>query len=146
MSTLQQAGTTPFAMCGGSGWTLTDWFENVYLRIAGVDKYNQLAAHTIPWTDPTVTTTFQTLAKIFGTDANMVGGKAGAVATPFPDCVSQAFGPTPKAAMLYEADFVGLGHPHGEHHHPAEDRATTSSRSRRSTARPRRWCRVVTWR
>lgn len=107
MSTLQQAGTTPFAMCGGSGWTLTDWFENVYLRIAGVDKYNALAAHTIPWTDPTVTTTFQTLAKIFGNDANMVGGKAGAVATPFPDCVSQAFGPTPKAAMLYEADFVG---------------------------------------
>jgi alpha-glucoside transport system substrate-binding protein len=107
MSTLQQAGTTPFAMCGGSGWTLTDWFENVYLRVAGVDKYNALAAHTIPWTDSTVTTTFQTLAKIFGTDANMVGGKAGAVATPFPDCVSQAFGPTPKAAMLYEADFVG---------------------------------------
>lgn len=106
MSTLQQAGTTPFAMCGGSGWTLTDWFENVYLRIAGVTKYNALAAHTIPWTDPTVTTTFQTLAKIFGTDANMVGGKAGAVSTPFPDCVSQAFGPTPKAALLYEADFV----------------------------------------
>ncbi len=107
MSTLQQAGTTPWAMCGGSGWTLTDWFENVYLRIAGVDKYNQLAAHTIPWTDPSVTTTLQTLAKIFGTDANMVGGKAGAVSTPFPDCVSQVFGPTPKAAMLYEADFVG---------------------------------------
>jgi alpha-glucoside transport system substrate-binding protein len=106
MSTLQQAGTTPFAMCGGSGWALTDWFENVYLRIAGIDKYNALAAHTIPWTDPTVTTTFQTLAKIFGSDANMVGGRAGAVSTPFPDCVSLAFGPTPKAALLYEADFV----------------------------------------
>lgn len=107
MSTLQQAGTTPFAMCGGSGWTLTDWFENVYLRVAGVAKYNALAAHSIPWTDPTVTTTFQTLAKIFGNDANMVGGKAGAVSTAFPDCVSQAFGAAPKAAMVYEADFVG---------------------------------------
>jgi len=106
MSTLQQSGTTPFAMCGGSGWTLTDWFENVYLRVAGPDKYNALAAHSIPWTDPTVTTTFETLAKIFGTDANMVGGKAGAVATPFPDCVGQAFGPSPKAAMVYEGDFV----------------------------------------
>jgi len=106
-STLQQSGTAPFAMCGGSGWTLTDWFENVYLRVAGVDKYNALAAHTIPWTDPTVTTAFQTLAKIFGVDANMVGGKAGAVATPFPDCVSQVFGTASKAAMVYEADFVG---------------------------------------
>lgn len=107
MTTLQQSGIAPFAMCGGSGWTLTDWFENVYLRVAGTDKYNALAAHTIPWTDPTVTTTFQTLQKIFGTDANMVGGAAGAVATPFPDCVSQVFGPTPKAAMVYEGDFVG---------------------------------------
>jgi alpha-glucoside transport system substrate-binding protein len=107
MATLVQAGTAPFAMCGGSGWTLTDWFENVYIRTAGVAKANQLAQHQIPWTDPSVTTALQTLQKIFGTDANMVGGAQGAVSTPFPDCVGQAFGPTPKAAMVMEADFVG---------------------------------------
>jgi len=106
IGTLKQFGTVPFAMCGGSGWTLTDWFENVYIRTAGVDNYNKLAKHTIPWTDSTVTTALQFLQKIFTPD-NMVGGVQGAVSTPFPDCVGQAFGPSPKAATLYEADFVG---------------------------------------
>ncbi|HEV7677251.1 MAG TPA: extracellular solute-binding protein [Candidatus Dormibacteraeota bacterium] len=106
VSTLKQFGTTPFAMCGGSGWTLTDWFENIYLRTAGVDKYNALAKHSIPWTDPSVATALGQMAKVFD-PTNIVGGTQGAVSTPFPDCVSQVFGASPKAAMLYEGDFVG---------------------------------------
>ncbi|MGW1552937.1 hypothetical protein, partial [Streptomyces sp. NPDC002346] len=31
-------------------WTLTDWFENVYLSQAGPEKYDQLAQHKIKWT------------------------------------------------------------------------------------------------
>ena len=107
MSTLKQFGTTPFSMCGGSGWTLTDWFENIYLRTAGADNYNKLAAHTIPWTDQTVTTAFGFMQQIFSDPTNMVGGTQGAVSTVFPDCVGQAFGTSPKAAMVYEGDFVG---------------------------------------
>jgi alpha-glucoside transport system substrate-binding protein len=110
-STLKQFGTAPFAMCGGSGWTLTDWFENVYLRTAGVDKYNALALHNIPWTDPSVTQAFQVLQKIFGDPTNMVGGVPHAVSTPFPDCVSDAFGTNPRAAQLFEADFVATNIP-----------------------------------
>lgn len=106
VSTLKQFGTTPFAMCGGSGWTLTDWFENIYLRSAGIDNYNKLAKHEIKWTDPSVTTAFTDMQKIFD-PSNLVGGTQGAVSTPFPDCVSQVFGASPKAAMLYEGDFVG---------------------------------------
>jgi alpha-glucoside transport system substrate-binding protein len=58
----------------------------------------------MPWTDPTVTTAFQTLDKILN-PAYLDGGTAG---FKFPDCVNQAF-PTsgaPKAAMVMEADFV----------------------------------------
>lgn len=106
VSTLKQFGTTPFAMCGGSGWTLTDWFENIYLRSAGIHNYNKLAKHEIKWTDPSVTTAFTDMQKIFD-PSNLVGGTQGAVSTPFPDCVSQVFGASPKAAMLYEGDFVG---------------------------------------
>jgi ABC-type glycerol-3-phosphate transport system substrate-binding protein len=107
MATLRQYGTAPFAMCGGSGWTLTDWFENVYRRSAGKDKYDALATHAIPWTDPSVVTAFQRLNEVFGTDGNMAGGKAGALATAFPNCVNDVFGASPKAAMIYEGDFVG---------------------------------------
>ena len=107
MGTLKQLGVTPFSMCGGSGWTLTDWFENIYLRTAGVDNYNKLAKHEIPWTDPSVATAFTFLQKIFGDASNMLGGVQGAVSTPFPDCVNPVFGNGNKAAMVYEGDFVG---------------------------------------
>jgi alpha-glucoside transport system substrate-binding protein len=107
MATLKQYGVAPFSMCGGSGWTLTDWFENVYLRTAGIEKYNRLAMHQIPWTDPSVTDAFTQLRKVFGDAGNMLGGIQGAVSTPFPDCVSPVFGANPKAAMVYEGDFVG---------------------------------------
>src|SRR5690554_1318069 len=32
---LKEAGETPIALPGGEGWTLTDWFENVFLQSAG---------------------------------------------------------------------------------------------------------------
>jgi len=30
--TIQRFGVAPFSVAGADGWTLTDWFENVYLR------------------------------------------------------------------------------------------------------------------
>src|SRR5256714_13983710 len=62
--TLSDAGTTAIAVPAGDGWPMTDWFENVYLRVAGVE-YNQLAQHQIPWTDPTVVQSLQLLADYF---------------------------------------------------------------------------------
>jgi alpha-glucoside transport system substrate-binding protein len=47
-------GIAAMAVPGGDGWTLTDWFENVYLRVGGADRYDKLVEHEIPWTDPTV--------------------------------------------------------------------------------------------
>jgi alpha-glucoside transport system substrate-binding protein len=106
MATLKARGITPFAMCGATGWTLTDWFENVYLRTAGQNSYNQLAHHLIPWTDPSVTSAFRALGRIFDDPSNMVGGFEGAASTAYPDCVGQVFGSNPRAAMLFEGDFV----------------------------------------
>jgi ABC-type glycerol-3-phosphate transport system substrate-binding protein len=106
MGSLRRAGITPFAMCGASGWTLTDWFENVYLQTAGADKYESLTRHDIPWTDPTVTTAFTLLGRILGDPSNMLGGLQGAISTPYPDCVSQVFGRDAGAAMVFEGDFV----------------------------------------
>ncbi|MDA2813033.1 ABC transporter substrate-binding protein [Nocardiopsis sp. RSe5-2] len=104
-STLSDAGETPFAMCGASGWTLTDWFENVYLSQAGPDKYDQLTAHEIPWTDDSVVDALETMAEVWGEGDYMAGGTDGAVQTDFPTCVTQVYGQQ-DAAMVYEADFV----------------------------------------
>ena len=43
-------------------WTVTDWFENLYLRLAGPERYDGVAAHELPWTDPSVATTLRAMA------------------------------------------------------------------------------------
>lgn len=103
--TLADSGTAPFALCGASGWTLTDLFENVYLSSAGPENYDKLAKHEIPWTDPSVATALEKMAQIFGKKEFMLGGSSGALQTDFPTCVTQVYGQK-KAAMVIEADFV----------------------------------------
>ncbi|MFC8985953.1 carbohydrate ABC transporter substrate-binding protein [Streptomyces sp. SID8111] len=106
--TVYDSGVTPFSVGGADGWTLTDWFENVYLSQAGPEKYDQLAAHEIKWTDPSVKDALTTLAEIWGKKDYLAGGPSGALQTEFPASVTQTFtgGDQPKAGMVYEGDFV----------------------------------------
>ncbi|GJF20699.1 ABC transporter substrate-binding protein [Streptomyces sp. HO565] len=106
--TIYDSGVTPFSVGGADGWTLTDWFENVYLSQAGPEKYDQLAKHEIKWTDPSVKEALTTLAQIWGKKDFVAGGASGALQTEFPASVTQTFtgGDQPKAGMVYEGDFV----------------------------------------
>lgn len=106
--TVYDSGVTPFSVGGADGWTLTDWFENVYLSQAGPEKYDQLAQHKIKWTDPSVKEALTTLAQVWGKKDWIAGGASGALQTEFPASVTQTFtgGDQPKAAMVYEGDFV----------------------------------------
>ncbi len=108
--TISASGVTPVSVGGADGWTLTDWFENVYLSQAGTEKYDQLAAHRIKWTDPSVARALKTLAELFGKPNLIAGGAAGALQTEFPASVTQTFtgGDQPKAAMVFEGDFVAV--------------------------------------
>ena len=105
-STLKESGVPAWSIGGADGWTLTDLFENLYLRIAGPEKYDQLATHEIPWTDESVIQTLEEMAKIFGDPDNIAGGTRGALQTDFPTMVTQVFGDPPEAAMIPEGDFV----------------------------------------
>jgi alpha-glucoside transport system substrate-binding protein len=104
--TIKQSGLPPYSIGGADGWTLTDLFENIYIRTAGLDMYNKLAQHEIPWTDASVTKALNEMAKVVGTPANMAGGRSGALQTDFPTSVSKVFAASPKAAMVIEGDFV----------------------------------------
>ncbi|WP_198942173.1 ABC transporter substrate-binding protein [Streptomyces sp. CB02261] len=108
--TISASGVTPVSVGGADGWTLTDWFENVYLSQAGPAKYDQLAKHTIKWTDPSVTAALTTLAELFGKPALLAGGTSGALQTEYPVSVTQTFtgGDQPKGAMVFEGDFAAV--------------------------------------
>ncbi|MDQ3570944.1 MAG: extracellular solute-binding protein [Actinomycetota bacterium] len=103
---LDQKGITPLAVGAGDGWTLTDWFENVYLRTAGPARYDQLANRRIPWTDDSVREALRTLGQVLGRPEWLLGGAEGALATSFEGSVVQTFGQPAMAAMTFEGSFV----------------------------------------
>jgi alpha-glucoside transport system substrate-binding protein len=104
--TINASGLPAYSIGGGPGWPLTDLFENIYLRTAGPEKYDQLAKHEIPWTDPSVKEALTEMAKVVGDTENIVGGRNGALQTDFETSVSNVFSKNPKAAMVLEGDFV----------------------------------------
>jgi alpha-glucoside transport system substrate-binding protein len=102
---LAATGVRPIALAGASPWTLTDWFENLYLRGAGPRPYDELAAHRIPWTDPSVVAVLRRMAALFA-DRRLTGSPPQSLQTTFEQSVASVFGPRPSAAMVYEADFT----------------------------------------
>jgi alpha-glucoside transport system substrate-binding protein len=104
--TIKASGLPAYSIAGAEGWTLTDIFENVYLRTAGHAKYDALSRHAIRWTDPSVKAALRQMAKVLDDPSNIAGGVAGALQTDFPSAVSNVLATKPKAAEIIEADFV----------------------------------------
>jgi alpha-glucoside transport system substrate-binding protein len=103
-------GMTPWA-AGAQGddnsWTLTDWFEQIYVRQAGPDKYNQLfETGEVKFNDPTVKAALAEMLKIIN-DQYVAGGVDTVLGISFVDSIGRVFGKNPKAEMLYEGGFVG---------------------------------------
>jgi alpha-glucoside transport system substrate-binding protein len=105
-NTLKASGIPPYSIGGADGWTLTDLFENIYLRQAGPAKYDALSHHMIKWTDASVKRALKTMAAVIGNSSNMAGGTSGALQTDFPTSVTNVFSKSPKAAQVIEGDFV----------------------------------------
>ena len=106
MDTLQlvsDSGVPGLVVGADVGWPLTDWFENVYLRVAGPEKYDQLAAHEIPWTDESVIETLEILGELWGNDTLLLPDGA---QRSFPDSVTATFTDPAEAGTVYEGDFV----------------------------------------
>lgn len=105
--TVSDSGVTPYSVGGADGWTLSDFFENVYLTMHGGDMYDQLAKHEIPWTDQSVKDTLTVMGDVL-TDGDMIaGGTSGALQTDFTTSVTQMFTEPPEAAITFEGSFVG---------------------------------------
>jgi ABC-type glycerol-3-phosphate transport system substrate-binding protein len=101
--TLADAGVGTMAVPGADGWVLTDWFENIYLRVAGPDRYDQLARHEIPWTHPSVVDSLSLLRDYWTLDRAIQDDP---LQLKFVQAVADVFGSRPQSAMLFQADFV----------------------------------------
>jgi alpha-glucoside transport system substrate-binding protein len=75
---IRSDGGTPWCLSmehgDATGWVGTDWVEDVLLRTAGADVYDQWVAHEIPFNDPAVLNAFDLIAEIWFTEGNVYGG------------------------------------------------------------------------
>jgi alpha-glucoside transport system substrate-binding protein len=103
---IKAAGGTPWAVGAQDGWTLTDWFEIMYIKMHGAEAYDTLFSPDGDWTDPTVTETIELMLTLL-TDENMDGGVDGSLATLFVAAVAKVFSTSPTAELYFGGSFVG---------------------------------------
>lgn len=108
LATIKAAGSAPLALGAGAGdeWTLTDWFESVYVRQAGPEMYDQLFSGALPWTDASVVAAIDTMKSVLNNDL-VAGGIDAALGRGFVDGIGQVFSASPEADVYYEGGFVG---------------------------------------
>lgn len=105
---IKARGRTPWAVGAGGGdsWTLTDWFENIYLRTAGPARYDRLFAGRLPFTDRSVVNALRMMTQIINNNY-VDGGVEGALGTSFREGIAKVFGRRPRAELYFEGGFVG---------------------------------------
>jgi ABC-type glycerol-3-phosphate transport system substrate-binding protein/DNA-binding SARP family transcriptional activator len=103
---LARGGRGPWALGGSDSFTLTDWFENVYIRTEGQWKYDALFAGKLPFDDPSVIRALRRMTMLLN-EEYLAEGVDGALAMSFPDAVDAVFGAGRRADLLMEAGFVG---------------------------------------
>jgi len=103
-------GGTPWAIGlesgAASGWVATDWIEDIMLRTAGPDLYDQWVNHEIPWTHPAVRNAWEYFGQIIDTPGFVYGGPVGALTINFGDSPSVLFDDPPGAYMHRQATFI----------------------------------------
>jgi DNA-binding SARP family transcriptional activator/ABC-type glycerol-3-phosphate transport system substrate-binding protein len=103
---IKAGGETPWALAAQDSWTLTDWFENVYLRTAGPANYSQLFAGKLRFDHGSVIAALRRMTTILN-DRYVAGGLSSALKTDFFEGMFLVFGETAGALFYMEGGFVG---------------------------------------
>jgi alpha-glucoside transport system substrate-binding protein len=111
ISTDKSKATAPWCLGvesgAASGWPGTDWIEDIVLRQAGPDVYNQWWQGKVKWTDPAIKQAWQTFGDVV---AQSYGGSKGVNATNFANAGDPLFANPPGCLFLHQASFItGLG-------------------------------------
>jgi alpha-glucoside transport system substrate-binding protein len=113
--TIVDNGGTPWCVGaesgGATGWVLTDWTEDVMLRTAGPEVYDQWVNHEIPFNDPAVATALDQVGAIVKNDDFVVGGAQSIPSTTFQE---SPLGLLDGSCFMHrQANFIGNQFPEG---------------------------------
>jgi alpha-glucoside transport system substrate-binding protein len=90
-----------------SGWPGTDWIEDIVLRTAGPEKYDQWWGGTLKWTSPEIKAAFEEFGKVV---ADAYGGANTVLTTNFEKGGDPLFKSPPGCEFHHQASFItGLG-------------------------------------
>jgi alpha-glucoside transport system substrate-binding protein len=114
---IKSDGGTPwcvgFESGSATGWPATDWMEDIMLRTAGVDVYDQWVTHEIPFDDPAVMNAAEVFGDIMFADGNVLGGAGQTTSIAFGDAPSPMFDNPPKCWLHRQASFINAFFPEG---------------------------------
>jgi alpha-glucoside transport system substrate-binding protein len=104
------SGTAPWCIGlesgGASGWPGTDWIEDIVLRQAGPERYDQWWQGQLSWSSPEIKAAWQSWGRIVGNDRMVYGGKQAMLTTNFADAGSPLFSSPPRCYLHHQASFI----------------------------------------
>ena len=89
-----------------SGWPGTDWIEDIMLRTAGPDTYDQWWNHEIAWTDAAVKNAWETWGTVVNDQEMVYGGQPWVLSTNFGEAPYPMFESPPKCYLHRQASFI----------------------------------------
>jgi len=110
-------GGTPwcvgFESGGATGWPATDWMEDIMLRTAGPDVYDQWVSHEIPFNDPAVANAATVFGDVMFAEGYVLGGAADTPSIAFGDAPLPMFEDPPGCWLHRQASFINAFFPEG---------------------------------
>jgi len=110
-------GRTPWSIsmesAGATGWVGTDWIEDILLRVAPVEVYDDWTTGDHSFNSPEVREAFEIMGEIWFNPDYVVGGVDAIVGVPFGDGPNALFTDPPSAWMHRQASFIPAFFPAG---------------------------------
>ncbi len=104
-------GNVPWSMGfesgDATGWTGSDFIEDILLVKQGPDYVNGIIDGSIPYNDPGVKEAYQIYGKWATDPKYTVGGAQGTLSTNFNDAIYKVFSDPPEAMMVKQSGFAG---------------------------------------
>src|SRR5918996_630338 len=94
-----------------TGWPATDWMEDIMLRTAGTDVYDQWVSHEIPFNDEAVQNAAETFGEVMFADGYVLGGADQTPAIAFGDAPGPMFQDPPGCWLHRQATFINAFFP-----------------------------------
>ncbi len=89
-----------------TGWTGSDFIQDILLVQQGPDYVNNIINGTVPYNDPGVKQAYQTYGKWASDAKYTVGGAKGTLSTNFNDAILKVFSDPPEAMMVKQSGFA----------------------------------------